>query len=159
MPFTKILVPHDGSKPSDDALKQAAALARLVGSKEIILLHVIKEIPIPPMVSDAPLRSPRTGEETSAAGVWKELYHDMKSAALKTLEERKKKLEASGLAVRAEVVVGYPADRIIEVADREKVDLIVMGNVGLTGLARLRALGSVSRAVSEKAGCPVMIVH
>jgi nucleotide-binding universal stress UspA family protein len=57
------------------------------------------------------------------------------------------------------VAVGYPADKIIEVADSEKVDLIVMGNVGRTGLSRLMALGSVSRTVSEKARCPVMIVH
>lgn len=159
MPFKKILVPYDGSKPSDDALRQAAALAKAVKCEEIVLLHVVKEIPVPPMMYDYSMRSSRTGEEAPARETWKELHQDMKDAALKMLEEKRKKLGADGPVVRTMVAVGYPADKIIEVADSEKVDLIVMGNVGRTGLSRLMALGSVSRTVSEKARCPVMIVH
>ena len=47
----------------------------------------------------------------------------------------------------------------MEVAEEEAADLIVMGSIGLTGLSKLRALGSASRAVSERARCPVLIVH
>ncbi|MER3408238.1 MAG: hypothetical protein C4292_05730 [Nitrososphaera sp.] len=57
------------------------------------------------------------------------------------------------------VAIGYPPDRIMEVAEEEAADLIVMGSIGLTGLSKLRALGSASRAVSERARCPVLIVH
>lgn len=54
---------------------------------------------------------------------------------------------------------GYPPEKIIELANNEKVDLIVIGNIDLSGLSKVKALGSVSRNVSEKASCPVPIVH
>ena len=52
-----------------------------------------------------------------------------------------------------------PADKIIEFANGENMDLIIMGNVGLRGISRIKALGSVSRRVSEMASCPVLLVH
>ena len=39
------------------------------------------------------------------------------------------------------------------------MDLIVLGNVGLSGVSKVKALGSVSRAVVEKSVCPVLVVH
>jgi nucleotide-binding universal stress UspA family protein len=38
-------------------------------------------------------------------------------------------------------------------------DLIVIGNVGRSGISKIRMLGSVSRRVGERAPCPVMIIH
>lgn len=59
MAFDRILVPYDGSKQSDKALEHAASLARLVGSKELVLLHVVQEIPVPPMMLlESQMRSP-----------------------------------------------------------------------------------------------------
>jgi nucleotide-binding universal stress UspA family protein len=52
-----------------------------------------------------------------------------------------------------------PPEKIVEFANNEKVDLIVIGNVGLSGLSKVKALGSISRSVSERASCPVLIVH
>jgi len=48
---------------------------------------------------------------------------------------------------------------ISEFANNEKVYLIVIGNVGLSRNSKVKALGSVSRSVSEGANCPVLIVH
>jgi nucleotide-binding universal stress UspA family protein len=44
-------------------------------------------------------------------------------------------------------------------ANEEKSDLIIIGSIGLGGVSKIKALGSVSRAVSERAKCSVMIVH
>jgi nucleotide-binding universal stress UspA family protein len=44
-------------------------------------------------------------------------------------------------------------------ADKEKMDLIVLGNVGLSGLSKVKALGSVSRDIVEKYACAVLVVH
>lgn len=44
-------------------------------------------------------------------------------------------------------------------ADKEKMDLIVLGNVGLSGLSKVKAFGSVSRDIVEKSACPVLVVH
>jgi nucleotide-binding universal stress UspA family protein len=54
---------------------------------------------------------------------------------------------------------GNISDTIIEFARKEKVDLIVIGNVGRAGVSKIRTLGSVSRSVGERAPCPVMIIH
>ena len=53
---------------------------------------------------------------------------------------------------------GNPAAEIVTSAQDNKANLIVMGSRGLTGLGSV-LMGSVSRAVSEKAGCPVLIVR
>jgi nucleotide-binding universal stress UspA family protein len=52
-----------------------------------------------------------------------------------------------------------PPEKIIDFANSEKVDLIVIGGVGLSRLSKVKALGSVSRSVSKRASCPVLIVH
>ena len=41
----------------------------------------------------------------------------------------------------------------------KKIDLIIIGNIGLGGLSKVKALGSVSRGVAEKTMCPILIVH
>jgi nucleotide-binding universal stress UspA family protein len=55
--------------------------------------------------------------------------------------------------------MAYPPEKIIEFAKNEQVDLILIGSVGLSELSKVKALGSVSRSVSEWAICPVLIVH
>ena len=52
---------------------------------------------------------------------------------------------------------GYPFPRIIEIARKHEVDLIVMGTHGRTGLAHA-LLGSVAEKVVRKAPCPVLTV-
>ena len=64
------------------------------------------------------------------------------------------------MKIRTVVLVGRPEDKIVEFANRQNVDLIVMGSRGLKGISRfIRGLGSVSRNVSEKVKCTVMIVR
>jgi nucleotide-binding universal stress UspA family protein len=53
--------------------------------------------------------------------------------------------------------VGDPADAIIQAAEKEDADLIVMGTHGRTGLTRL-LMGSVAEAVVRKAKCPVLTI-
>ena len=71
MGFKKILVPHDGSKTSDNAVDSAIELAKMSNDSHIILLHVIPEMQIP-LVLERPIRSPMTGETTTTTEYWKE---------------------------------------------------------------------------------------
>ena len=90
----------------------------------------------------------------------KELYQQMKGQALQMLEAKKQEFIRAGVdGVEARAVIGNPAEQILETASTEKIDLVVLGSIGLTGLAKLKILGSVSRSVSERARCPVLIVH
>ena len=76
------------------------------------------------------------------------------------LSKKEKQYESHGISMITKVIVGgSPSDRILEFAEDENVDLIVVGNVGLSGISRVKTLGSVSRSISERAKCPVLIVH
>ncbi len=59
MGFRRILVPHDGSKPSDKAIDIAIELSKMSKDSNIILLHVIPEMQIP-LVFERPIRSHKT---------------------------------------------------------------------------------------------------
>jgi nucleotide-binding universal stress UspA family protein len=160
----KILMPYDGSKSSEDAVNQAVELANNLSTRsEIILLNVVQEVVLPPMMFESPkFRSKITGDEISAAGLIKELSQQMKEAAIKMLNKKRQQIlekTQNNTEVRTKVLIGYPSDKIIEYAKEENVDFIIIGNVGLSGASKFKALGSVSRNVSERASCPVVIVH
>ena len=53
---------------------------------------------------------------------------------------------------------GDPADAILDVAEEQGADLIVVGNKGMTGAKRF-LLGSVPNKVSHHAPCTVMIIR
>ena len=75
----------------------------------------------------------------------------------KVLSQAEKALGKSGVAIATQSVSGDPADMICEVAERESVDLIVVGNKGMTGAKRF-LLGSVPNQVSHHSPCNVLIV-
>ena len=84
----------------------------------------------------------------------------MRHKMINMLEKKKEKYKNSEVKLRIQVLVGPHVDKIVEFANRHKVDLIVMGSRGLKGISRfIRGLGSVSRNVSEKVKCIVMIVR
>ncbi len=71
-------------------------------------------------------------------------------------------LKTIDFTLREEVLVSQGnsiSDTILEFANKEKADLIVIGNIGLSGISKLKTLGSVSRSIAEKSSCPVLIVH
>jgi nucleotide-binding universal stress UspA family protein len=111
------------------------------------------------------MRSLKTGGMVSFSDYVKEMHEAMKSNALQMLSEKKKKYESDvtkNVNIRTQVVVsnGFPvACAIIDFANKENTDLIVLGNVGLSGMSKVKALGSVSRTIVEKSSCPVLVVH
>ena len=141
--YSKILVPYDGSK--------------LIKGSKIIILNVIEEIPTPPLVFPTRIRHFKTGEDTTLSTYFRDLQTDMRYKMINTLEKIKQKYENS-VKIRTVVLVGSAEDKIVEYANRQNVDLIVMGSKGLKGISRL-LMGSVSRHVSEKVKCSVMIVR
>ena len=166
--FRRIMVPYDSSKPADSAVEYSIELAKSitqsgrVDSCYIILVHVVPEVSATPLLLERPVRT-KKGETITLSEYIKQLYEEMVDHAKEMLEKKKKELEAkagSKIAVKGVALVGDSiSNKILELADKEKVDLIVIGNVGLSGISKLKTLGSVSRAISERALCPVMIVH
>jgi nucleotide-binding universal stress UspA family protein len=56
------------------------------------------------------------------------------------------------------VELGSPAEKIVETAKQEKIDMIIMGAHGRTGLDRV-IFGSVADKVLQSAPCPVLTIH
>lgn len=140
--FKKILVPYDHSALSKKALDTALMLAK---QDEQIELDVITVVPV---------NIPTTYYE--ALNV--ESHHDeMMEAAQKIMDDIQTKLTGLPNKSKTEVLDGNPAEVIIEFAEKNDVDLIVMGSRGLSGLKEL-FLGSVSHYVVQKASCPVFII-
>lgn len=57
-----------------------------------------------------------------------------------------------------EVVLGEPVDKIIEIAQEKRVDLIIISTHGTKGLEKI-LLGSVAERVLKRAHCPVLIMN
>lgn len=84
----------------------------------------------------------------------------MKSDMIRKLEERKQRSKESSVKIRTVVLIGSPVDKIVKFAEEENVDLIIMGSKGLRGISKLlKGLGSVSRNVSEKVKCTVILAR
>jgi nucleotide-binding universal stress UspA family protein len=80
-------VPYDGSRFADKALEHAIAIAKLSEvDAQIILLHIVPEIPIP-LAFERPVRSPKTGKTIALTEYIKELYEEIKTNASKMLEK------------------------------------------------------------------------
>ena len=158
MIFKTILVPYDGSAMSDKALDKAVELATIIKESRIIIMHVVPEIPTP--IFSRVVRSPKTGEVITFSEYMVSLYQEMESEMRKKLEERKEKYSKYGVSIEIYITTGIPTDKIIEYATDKKVDIIVIGSIGVTGISKFfKGLGSVSRNVSEKVSCPVLIIR
>ena len=158
MTFKKILVPYDGSSMSDKAMEKAVEISKLVEGSQITVIHVIQEISTP--IFDRAIRSRQTGEVTSFAEYMATAYQEIRKMMEEGLDERKRKFEAQGISINIYITSGNPSDRIVDFTTNEKIDLIIIGSVGLTGVSKLfKGLGSVSRNVSERVSCPVLIIR
>ena len=151
-------MPCDGCRFADKVLENAIRIARLSrADTQIILLHFTPHIPIP-LSFERPVYSSKTGKSIPLIQYTQELSEEMGENASKMLEEKRRKYTHHNVKIEPILLGGYPA-KIIEFANNEKVDLIVIGSVGLSRLLKVKALGSVSRSASERASCAVLIVH
>ena len=159
----KLLVPIDGSKASENALEYAIKLQQNLlpnADKEIIILNVLPHIHVP-LGFERPMKSLKTGETISLTDFIQEMNEAIKKEWIDKLSDIKKKYETSEIKIKSLIIGGISsiADNIISFADKENANIIVIGNIGLGGISKIKTLGSISRNVSEKANCPVLIVH
>jgi nucleotide-binding universal stress UspA family protein len=134
MDIKKILFPTDFSTCSDAGLEQATALARDARA-ELLIVHV---------------------EEPRAAYGGGEMYYGISEPDQLGLLEMLRGVRPTDPTVAYEhrLLRGDPAERIVDLADAEPCDLIVMGTHGRTGFRRM-LMGSVAEAVVRRANCPV----
>lgn len=136
-----ILLPIDGSVQSQDAVEYTVAQ---FDPGEITLLHVIDPI--------------EAGYSATASvpGYSEEWYEHQTEEAEALFEDVIESLD--GEDVTTEIVVGRPSRTIVEYAEENDIDHIVMGSHGRSGVTRI-LLGSVAEAVVRRSPVPVTIVR
>ena len=146
MSFQSIVVGTDGSDTAKKAVEQAAELAK-GGDGE---LHIVMSASA---VSESRLRSERSEVPDDIAHTVNP--NEDTEAELKQAAEP---YEGQGIKVVTHAKSGDPADAIIDVAESNGADLIVVGNKGMTGAKRF-FLGAVPNKISHHAPCSVLIVR
>jgi nucleotide-binding universal stress UspA family protein len=144
MQFRHILAPTDFSDYSKQAVASALELAKKFGAK-LSILHVI-ELPPYPVEGYVP--------PSLTATFWEDLEHQ----ASQDLAQLVPEAESAGVEVVRQVAVGSPNRKIIDMAEAEQVDLIVMATAGRTGFSRL-VMGSIAERVVRTASCPVLTIR
>jgi nucleotide-binding universal stress UspA family protein len=144
MDIRQILAPTDFSEFSKQAVESARALAQTFGAK-LLLLHVV-ELPAYPIEDFVPSSMSTT------------LLEDLERQASLDLAQVLPESPNATVEVIRQVAVGTPYRKIVEVAEAEKVDLIVMATHGRTGLGHL-VMGSVAERVVRTAPCPVLTIR
>lgn len=145
--FASILVGTDGSDTAGKALSQAIELAKQLDAR----LHIVSAY--------EPVSKQRLRKEESEVPKDLQWMVNPREDVLELLEKAEKKAKDDGVGkVETSACQGDAADAILDVAEEQKSDLIVIGNKGMTGTKRF-LLGSVPNKVSHYAPCSVLIVR
>jgi nucleotide-binding universal stress UspA family protein len=152
--ISKILLPHDGTDISDKALEKSKEFAKAFNA-ELYMVHVIEHIPIPPSLILGNDRQWIAESRRSIAKKLKEGWIKMAKEKINPLLE-KENIKFNTTALTDEQPV---SEQILKFASENKVDLIIVGSQRLNKISKIKALGSVSRKISENADCLVMIIH
>jgi nucleotide-binding universal stress UspA family protein len=148
LPIKRILWPTDFSDPADQALDVAAKLCSIF-SAELVMLHVVSPI----MVGPSPPPTP-----SAASGLrYPDLIGEMQAAAEDSFLRWRRNKVPKELNARHQVIIGNPAEQIVEIAQKESADIIVIATHGLTGWRRF-IFGSVAEKVVRLAECPVLTI-
>jgi nucleotide-binding universal stress UspA family protein len=165
--FKKILVPCDGSDLAQGSVfPHVESLAEKMDA-EVIILRVVSPPPgrsgsaFKPGAPELPIPLPVTPEDALTA--LHPIYRDQEIASAED-EARRSVAQAEGMfrdkgvKVRSQVLLGQPAEEIIDYAAEQDVDLIVMCSHGRSGIGRW-VFGSVTEKVLRGTASPVLVIR
>jgi nucleotide-binding universal stress UspA family protein len=141
----RILHPSDFSTASNAALKKAIDLAK-ASRGQLLIAHVLS--PIVPVAGEGYI-SPKVYDEIAASS---------RAWAQKRLAKLLAQAKKAGARASGALLEGIAHEQIIRFARAKRVDVVVMGTHGRSGLAKL-FLGSVAGRVVAGATCPVLTVR
>jgi nucleotide-binding universal stress UspA family protein len=141
----KILVAVDGSDPSLDASSYAIELAKN-NNAELIVLFIVSSVP-------------SSDFEYANVGRGKEIEAVESKNAHQVVDKVKQKAIENQVRVETAVLIQYTSvvKEIVEYAEKNNIDMIVIGNKGKSGFKRL-LLGSIASGVVTYSHCPVLLV-
>jgi nucleotide-binding universal stress UspA family protein len=140
--YKRILLPLDGSLLAEQALPHAIAQAERFQS-DLVLLQVQIPLPRPPTKAEAAIQ-----RAENEATVFIREY----------LERVAARVQEHGITVQVITIEGRPHFQILQYAEANQVDMIVMCSRGQSGLSRWM-IGSVADRVMRGANMPVLLVR
>jgi nucleotide-binding universal stress UspA family protein len=144
--FGSIVVGTDGSETANEAVRQATELAKAVGGRVMIVSAF------------EPVGNQRLREERQQVPEDMQWMVNEREDVEATLNQAAEQIKEAGVEVETFARQGDPADAILDVAEENNADLIIVGNKGMSGAKRF-LLGSVPNKVSHHAPCSVMIIR
>jgi nucleotide-binding universal stress UspA family protein len=158
--LAKILVPLDGSEHSLKALDYAITLARKFSSVVHIvhIVHIVQAVTAMTYDTAFMMRGLYSrASDMAGPSFMIELKNHLEENGRRILATTETKTKEAEIKAVTTLLYGSPAEEIINFAEKEEMDLIVIGDRGLGSVTRF-FLGSVSNKVSRHAPCPVLIV-
>lgn len=137
--YNKILLAVDGSAHSLRAANEAIKMASLANGSRIEIVYVADF-------------SKAKNEVLHAYGT-----EDLDYARRNRLKPVEEQLKSKQLTYSIQILRGEPGPALVEYANKEKFDVVIIGSRGLNALQEM-VLGSVSHKVVKRVNCPVLIV-
>ncbi|PLR95296.1 universal stress protein [Bacillus sp. T33-2] len=137
--YKKILLATDGSEHSKRAAENAINIAKSSPGSKIEVVYVVD----PDKVKSDVLKNWNAAD-----------LRDQRKGRMKDVERM---AQQSGVSYEIIILHGEPGPEIVEYANKNHIDIVVIGSRGLNVLQEF-VLGSVSHKVAKRANCPVLIV-
>jgi nucleotide-binding universal stress UspA family protein len=142
--FDRVLLSVDGSEDSDKAVRLTCELARIHGSR-VLVVHG-RDVPlVAPSGQPTPPRVERWETDEDAQRIVDAAISELRAAGI----------EASGQLLPGQGRIGY---KILEAAESENSDLIVLGSRGMSRVEELM-IGSVAHKIIHMAKCPILLAR
>ncbi len=145
--YRKVLAPLDGSELAEHTLEHLKVLLKGCEAPEVIILRVIEPLPAQTLSTFSHTSSP----------ILTEMENKNRQAAkryVRNIADRLKKDNINAIPVTLE---GTAADEILDYANNNNVEMIIMSSHGRSGIKRW-LLGSVTKKVLDHSPIPVLIV-
>ncbi|WP_163537227.1 universal stress protein [Gracilibacillus sp. YIM 98692] len=137
--YQKILLATDGSEHSKRAAENAFHIAQCSSGSQLEVVYVV-------------------GADKAKSDVlnnWNSV--DLNDSRKEQLGEAERLSKETGIDYQVKVLHGDPGPSIVDYANKNNFDVVILGSRGLNGLQEF-VLGSVSHKVAKRANCPVLIV-
>ena len=142
--YNQILVPLDGSELAEMALPHAESLARKYDTT-LVLLSIVT----PPTI---------TSRGAKAMELFEEKINTLMQDADEYLDKLKRKLAEKKIKTEIYTKLGPVVKSILEFADNDDVDLVIIASHGRSGLGRF-FFGSVAAGILNRVGQPLMVIR
>ncbi len=150
--YNKVLVPLDGSKLAESALPHVIKLAKNGCVGEVVLFHAVDR--------ELPLACPETLDvEYRECLDLPSLFAWQSEKFKKYFKDVQRQLAEEGLKVETVIIKGdKPHQSIIDYAQLNDVDLIIIATHGYTGMKKM-LLGSVALSLLHESHVPVLLIR